>query len=421
MSTLFRPEALAARASREPDELLDATPLLPARWVAVAAVVAVIALSSALTAEYRRSITISGALDAAGGSRAVAAPLDGTLLQFHRKLGDSVVAGEPIATVSEARSNHYDQLRGMLELDGLAARHERLDTQLTGLLGDIADETASLESQLQQAMQEQALLEHERSLQQARIDAARSHAERYRSLAEKGLVPALRSHELQQQVLHDSGVAAALARQAAGLQRQTLQLRQRLQAVRRDGEARRLQLQAELDELERQLRLAGSRQSMQVLAPEDGVVAALLSRPGDAVARDQPLFKLLPHGHELVARGWLPASAGTVVGIGAPAVLRYAGFPYQRYGHAHGEVVAMSIDTVAASEHPARAAGAGGSDEAGWLVEIRLDRQSIGDAGSALPLRAGMHFEAELVAESRTAADWLRERGTRLAALFGAH
>lgn len=75
---------------------------------------------------------------------------------------------------------------------------------------------------------------------------------------------------------------------------------------------------------------------------------------------------------------------------GTPAVLRYAAFPYRRDGVRFGRVVA--ITAPAAAER-------GNGDIARWRVLVAPDPASAHDALPALPLRAGMRVDADLVLE----------------------
>lgn len=77
---------------------------------------------------------------------------------------------------------------------------------------------------------------------------------------------------------------------------------------------------------------------------------------------------------------------------GTPAVLRYAAFPYRRDGVRFGRVIAIA---------PPAAAERDAGDVARWRVLVAPDPASARDALPALPLRAGMGVDADLVLERR--------------------
>lgn len=77
---------------------------------------------------------------------------------------------------------------------------------------------------------------------------------------------------------------------------------------------------------------------------------------------------------------------------GTPATLRYAAFPYRRDGVRFGRVVAIAAP--AAAERDA-------GDASRWRVLVAPDPPSGRDGPPALPLRAGMRVDADLVLERR--------------------
>ena len=93
--------------------------------------------------------------------------------------------------------------------------------------------------------------------------------------------------------------------------------------------------------------------------------------------------------------------------------LRYAAYPYQKFGMARGEVAHVSPTPIAPQDLPAGQAqalvSAAQANEPLYRIDVRLDRQAIAAYGRELPLRAGMALEADVNLEHRRIWEWLFE------------
>lgn len=131
-------------------------------------------------------------------------------------------------------------------------------------------------------------------------------------------------------------------------------------------------------EITRKARLAG------VLVPVQGTLAAHLYAPGRTI-------------------GFMQA--------GQDVWLRYAAYPYQKFGLAKGAIVSVSRTplraqdlAVAQGQAPMRPAP---DHEPMYRVTVVLERQTIETQGRTQPLEAGMTLEADVVQERRRIWEWL--------------
>lgn len=98
---------------------------------------------------------------------------------------------------------------------------------------------------------------------------------------------------------------------------------------------------------------------------------------------------------------------------GQPVWLRYAAYPYQKFGMARGEVAHVSPTPIAPQDLPAGQAqalvSAAQANEPLYRIDVRLDREDIAAYGHDLPLRAGMALDADVTLEHRRIWEWLLE------------
>jgi len=71
---------------------------------------------------------------------------------------------------------------------------------------------------------------------------------------------------------------------------------------------------------------------IEIRAPEDGVVTAILAHPGQTVASGTPMLKIVPQHAPMQAELLAPSSAVGFIHKGGRALLRYSAFPYQKFG-----------------------------------------------------------------------------------------
>jgi membrane fusion protein len=118
-----------------------------------------------------------------------------------------------------------------------------------------------------------------------------------------------------------------------------------------------------------------------------------------------PLLNILPSESALQARLLAPAAAVGFIQPGKEVNLRYAAYPYQRFGHQRGTVSQISKAIVTPNELPSPVQ----TPEPFYLVTVVLDRQDILAYGERLPLQPGMTLEADVLLDKRPVYQWVLE------------
>ncbi|WP_431260856.1 secretion protein HlyD [Roseateles chitinivorans] len=115
----------------------------------------------------------------------------------------------------------------------------------------------------------------------------------------------------------------------------------------------------------------------------------------------------------LLAQLYAPSRTVGFVQPGQPVWLRYAAYPYQKFGMARGQVAQVSPTPIAPQDLPAGQAqalvSAAQANEPLYRIDVRLDRDDIAAYGQAVPLRAGMALDADVTLERRRIWEWLLE------------
>jgi len=418
--SLFRPESLHSRQQAWLGSIQVVQPL-GVRWLTFGVLAAVIAVGTLLFwGQTTRKAHLSGVLVPDRGLVRIVPPVAGTLTLLAVHEGQVVRAGELLATMRvDAPSLNGASQRGL---------QQTFDTRLRSL-----DEAARQAAVLKQA-RERALAERIEALQRelVQVDAqaalqqqrlalkpntssalAEQALGRLESLGGEHFVSSAQVQAKAEDVLGLKADGAALARQRQSLQREgaaleadrrevPLQTAQRLGEIERD--------RAEIAEGAARADAQAAVRQLEVRAPADGVISALLAGAGQSITADAALATLTPAGAQLQAQLLAPSSALGFLRPQQRVLLRLQAFPYQKFGLQAGTVLQVAQAPLQLSELATLPMVAGkGSTEPLYRVTVTLDRQTVAVGEQALALLPGMQLDADVMLEKRRLIEWLFE------------
>lgn len=418
---LFREEVHAAQAAQWLGSVRLHRPLSFALVTGAALGMALALVAFAAWGDVNRKARLSGLLVPSQGSLNITAQQSGVLMELPIVEGQNVEAGDVLLVL---HTEHRSMLNGALgdtserAARQIEARQQTLTTERT--LRELqtrqreqvlADRIRTLQAELRQA-------EEERSLQLRRVQLARGTLARNEQLAAEGFVAPAQVQTRQEELIDADGRLQALERSRLALQHD-------LQALRGERTALSAQLQTDLNQIERnrssldqEASENAARKSTVITAPYAGTVTALNLKVGQSVQTGQTLATLVPladasKGAALQAHLFAPSRTAGFVRPGQAVYLRYAAYPYQKFGLYTGHITAVSATPFAPSELPANLAqqlvAQAGSNEALYRINVQLDEQDIKAYGETLPLKAGLTLEADVLQERRKVWEWVLE------------
>lgn len=422
--TLFRPEVHQAQAAQWLGSVRLHRPLSFAVLTTAALGLALALVAFAAWGEVNRKARLSGLLVPSLGSLSLTATQSGVLRQLPIVEGQTVKAGDVLLVVHTERSSLLNGSMGDTTeraAQHILARQQSLSTERTlrqlqtrQREDVLSDRIRTLQAELRQA-------EEERSLQQRRVQLARTTLTRNEQLAAEGFVAAAQVQTKQEELIDVDG-------RLQSLERARLALQHDLQALQGERSALSAQLQADLNQIERSRSILdqemsenAARQSTVVTAPFDGTVTALNLKLGQSVLTGQTLATLVPvssgvpgpQSAPLQAQLFAPSRTAGFVRPGQTVYLRYDAYPYQKFGLHTGHITTVSATPFAPSELPANLAqqlvAQAGSNEALYRINVQLDEQSILAYGEPMALKAGLTLEADVLQERRKVWEWVLE------------
>jgi membrane fusion protein len=354
---------------------------------------------------YSANSTLRGRLVPDRGVIDVHSPQLGTIVDKRVVEGQHVEHGDVLFVVSSERLTRTLGPAQSAVGERLTGRRRSLEIQIDDTHALERLERASLEESRSSLVTEASMLERSIDAQRERVHMAEEAAERYRRIRVQGFASEDLLLGKQADLLEQRGRLQGLERETSGIARQlddvtakaaSLELRYRNQIA----ELERSVTAAELDIAENE-----ARREILVVAPANGIATGIAAVVGQLVDNSALLTFIVPAGSRLRAELYAPSRAIGFISVGEEVLLRYEPFPYQKFGHYHGTVEAVSQTAVLSGGRASDAIGA----EPVYQVVVALESQSVIAYGTPHELRAGMAVEADVLLETRRLYEWVLE------------
>lgn len=349
--------------------------------------------------------------------------------------GERVAAGQvlmrmdPLITEAELGAVATEHMRQRLQL-------ARIDAELTGGLlvapkdapsglvqevktkyqanrAALATTLAEERARLARTQQELAAARQ----QKARLEAVLPHYlaqdKAYEQLVKDGFAGALMGGDKRRQRIEKEQelatqvhlVAAALA----GIVQSQAKLRQIEADYLRSLHVERVQVQSQLNNLAMELeKLQHRRALLELKAPREGAIKDLATHTvGTVVQPGTVLASLVPQEDRLKVEVWVSNADIGFVRVGQAVKLKFAAYPFQRYGMGHGTVEHIGADAM--TEQAARDAGLSShnAQPLRFRALVKLESPMLEMNGRQFALTAGMQTTAEILLGQRTVAQYL--------------
>ncbi|NIF36723.1 HlyD family secretion protein [Enterobacter sp. Tr-810] len=358
---------------------------------------------------YSRKAHLSGIVMPSSGLIKIIPQYAGYVTRLAACEGQHVAAGESLYHIS---GEHYNG-----QGDGtLAAMSQSLKTQYTMLASQqtlesrdnrqqqeaVRQRIASLQPQIKSA--EQRLMLAERQVQ-----LATSVMERYKILAGTHYVSDI---EFQQKQIDVSATQQNVEDQRQGL----LQLSTTRTAAEDDlnhlivqGESRRAELDRQLQGIRQQQDELAGQENFTLTSPVSGTVAAVLVRQGQSVRASEPVMTVVPDNARLQIELYATSQHAGFIQPGQRVALRFAAFPYQKFGVQYGTIREISRTTLTPSDLLSLSPVTWKENEGHYRVIVVPDKSFILAYGKKETLRPGMTLEGDVSLDTRHLWEWLTE------------
>lgn len=404
---LFRPESEQARSTAWLGRILLIRPVSFAFLTMIALGMALALAAFFLFAEYTRKARVAGILAPAHGVVRIVAQQSGIVESVHMREGQAVARDTTLFVIGDGRANRRNEDVGSAVASRLAERQRALQRQREYAIAAMAVERAALSQRIAALSREVGLIDSEIATQSERAAISGESLGRAKRLEGIGFLSAAALDHERDNALDQAMRLETMRRARLALVRELSTAEFEIEASRARANAQLASIDiqgAALDQetLERELQYKAS-----IVAPADGIVAAVLVEPGQMIVQGATLATILPADDVLEAHLYSPSRSIGFVRPGQEVLLRHLAYPHQKFGSHRARVLAVSRNPLLPGE--LGYAPADGSREPVYRIKVALDSQSVAAYGRSEPLQAGMQVEADILLDRRRLIEWIFE------------
>lgn len=409
---LFRSEALNAKRSKWLGEILLIRPFGFKALTLAAALIALLIVLFLIFGSYTKRSTVAGELVPDTGVAKIYTPQRGTIVKRLVKEGEAVKQGQVMFVVSSER--HRAKI-GSIEAEisrQVGNRREFLLDEQAQTIRQHQEERDALTIRIKGLQTELARLDSAIASQRQRLDLAEEAYKRYQTLFEQDYIARDEVERREQDLLDQRSRLLALERDRASLAGQRASAQADLSTLAFRQKAQLAQLDRTLAGLSQERTESEGNRGVEIIAPEDGIATAVTGTIGQIADASRPLVSIVPKDATLYAQLYAPSRAVGFIEPGDQVMLRFQAYPYQKFGHQAGRVVAVSKTALPASEianFAGNQAPGGQQSEPLYRITVTLSKQTVTAYGKKLDLQAGMLLEADVLQDRRRLYEWVLE------------
>jgi membrane fusion protein len=417
MALRFRRQALKAQATPHLGTLrVGHNP----RFIAMALATLLIAgslVGFATWTDITRKARLPGVLVPSLGTLHVSAPHTGVILEVLAGEGDEVNAGRVLVRIgTDRRSRQGDTVA--LVMNSLAQRRTALQEERQSVAAQARQRETALSDRLRNLQLEAKQAQDELKALQLRVELAGKTVDRFEQLSRAGFVSTVVAQQKQEELLDLRLREGTARRNLTALAREAETIRAEQAAVTTALQVQVSQMDRMLSTLDQESTEVDARGEVAVIAPQPAFVTSLSLHAGQSVQAGQTLASLVPTSapgrrSALEAHLYAPSRAMGFIEPGQPVWLRYAAYPYQKFGMAQARIVSVSRTPVNPQDLPAGHAQpmlqAARSHEPLYRITASLTSQAMQAYGATHELLPGMAFDADVIQDRRSVWEWLVE------------
>jgi membrane fusion protein len=423
MPALFRREAVAARRDAWLGQVRFIQPL-STRIVVLSTVMFLAAgLLFAITGSYTRRVHAAGVMMPSTGLITITTPAAGVVSSTAVIEGRRVSAGQLLFVVDrDANSGGRPTQRQIIA--ALTEQRTALQRERSNRQSMASVQKQSLSDQMANLTAQRDHLATQLKSDEDTLPVMRAAMDRLAAAADQHIV---RNSDYQSQVFAFSqllGQHAQFQQASLAVEGKIADIRGQLETFD-DNLARDIsQTDRAISQLDQQITERQAGREIEILAPSAGTLTAVRVHPGQTVAQGSPLVTLLSSDVPLEAHLLVDSSSIGFIRDNASVLLRYAAFPFQRFGFYEGRVQEITRAPVQAepsssdqAEVAAPRARAQRPSQYRVVVAPRLPYAVA--YGAHRPLEVGMEVEADIALDGRRLYQWLLDPLYRARGSFG--
>lgn len=408
---LFRQEALSAQKIEWAGRVVMTTPISFAFMTFCAFLAGLVLVVFLVWGEYTKRSTVKGQLVPDKGLVQAYTTVAGIVTEKHVFEGQVVKAGDILYKISTAHHTDIGNVQGAIETE-LALKKQLIEYEITRTKQAQSAEKRTINNTIERLNIDMERLKSQIELQKRQVAIAQDTQARY-ELAMQSEAVSVQEFDAQTMSYNAQlDNLASLEREKDAIAKQIKEQTIILTRLEHEHATILSQYKRTLSDNKSDTIQNRANDTIVIKAQVDGVASVANVDVGQFVNSSQSLVSILPDDSHLIAVMYVPSHSIGFVKTGDDVLLRYGAYPYQKFGHAKGQIISVAktahagqalptIGTVSAMEQMA--------NEPMYIIKARLEKQTIKAYGKELPLAVGMTLEGDVMHETRKLYEWVLE------------
>ncbi|HGP7643521.1 TPA: HlyD family secretion protein, partial [Neisseria gonorrhoeae] len=358
---------------------------------------------------YTNKTTVEGQLLPTMGVVRVYSSDIGTITHKFVEDGNFVKAGEPLFKLSTSRFGEKGNVQAKLAAEANLKKTLALQ-ELERLKRIHQNEQKNVHNNIHRLNNQLENIKQQITGQNRQIRLAEKTLNKNKFLASQGAVSQQDKMTAESHLLEQRSRLESLKREQNNAIRELDEQKITLSSLPERHKTELSQLNRAITEMNQEILDFDLKSEQTIRASKSGYISTINVDIGQQVEPSKLLLSIVPEQTELVANLYIPSKAVGFIKPKDKVVLRYQAYPYQKFGHATGEIISVARTALGKQE----LSGLGIIftnptllNEPAYLVKVKLEKQTIKAYGENKPLQIGMILEADILHERKKLYEWV--------------
>ncbi|MCH8784713.1 HlyD family efflux transporter periplasmic adaptor subunit [Neisseria gonorrhoeae] len=409
MSHLFRKEVFVAQQNKWTGQVILTRPFSFLFLTFCAFLIALCIIIFLIFGSYTNKTTVEGQLLPTMGVVRVYSSDIGTITHKFVEDGNFVKAGEPLFKLSTSRFGEKGNVQAKLAAEANLKKTLALQ-ELERLKRIHQNEQKNVHNNIHRLNNQLENIKQQITGQNRQIRLAEKTLNKNKFLASQGAVSQQDKMTAESHLLEQRSRLESLKREQNNAIRELDEQKITLSSLPERHKTELSQLNRAITEMNQEILDFDLKSEQTIRASKSGYISTINVDIGQQVEPSKLLLSIVPEQTELVANLYIPCIAVGFIKPKDKVVLRYQAYPYQKFGHATGEIISVARTALGKQE----LSGLGIIftnptllNEPAYLVKVKLEKQTIKAYGENKPLQIGMILEADILHERKKLYEWV--------------
>lgn len=409
MSHLFRKEVFVAQQNKWTGQVILTRPFSFLFLTFCAFLIALCIIIFLIFGSYTNKTTVESQLIPIMGVVRVYSSDIGTITHKFVEDGNFVKAGEPLFKLSTSRFGEKGNVQAKLAAEANLKKTLALQ-ELERLKRIHQNEQKNVHNNIHRLNNQLENIKQQITGQNRQIRLAEKTLNKNKFLASQGAVSQQDKMTAESHLLEQRSRLESLKREQNNAIRELDEQKITLSSLPERHKTELSQLNRAITEMNQEILDFDLKSEQTIRASKSGYISTINVDIGQQVEPSKLLLSIVPEQTELVANLYIPSKAVGFIKPKDKVVLRYQAYPYQKFGHATGEIISVARTALGKQE----LSGLGIIftnptllNEPAYLVKVKLEKQTIKAYGENKPLQIGMILEADILHERKKLYEWV--------------